>query len=475
MSSPAAWHPDPKGEAELRWWDGTQWTDHVHGALTTTAVDSAPVVDVPTAQPTVAPATETSKRKVGFFGAKAAAQDAMAENDRLRAELQRLGALEVAELASEKARLEAEVEALRDRMTAEGQALQVKLDDLQRTVVETEEAVILQEVGIYDFRHILEDSVAYKGAIASLRSQFKTLARQPQGAVRGSTAWQVNGSAREGGKMVRDFSKLMLLAYNSEADTIVSSLKPYKLAGAIDRLTKVANTIERLGKTMSISITPEYHRLRIKELELVADYQEKLAQEKERDREVRERMREEAKVQAEIEREKARLTKQQALKAEALAKARASGDAEAIARLEAEVADAERALEEIDHRATNLRLGHVYVISNIGAFGPEVVKIGMTRRMEPMERVNELGDASVPFRFDVHALIYSEDAVALETALHQRFAAQRINKVNLRREFFRVTPAQVREALIELGSTIIEYTDDSLAEEYRMSSAGSTA
>lgn len=441
------------------------------------AVQPHPAVQTQSA--TVA-AQVAPKRKVGFFGAKATAENALAENDHLRAELDRLGALEVADLAAERDRLRAETAKMRADLAtettqmrsileSEKASLTSKIADLKSQVIETEEAAILQEVGIYEFKHVLSDSVAYKDEIQRLRSSFKALAKSQGGAVSGTTTWQVNGSTREGTKMVRDFSKLMLLAYNSEADTIVAGMKPYKLDAAKSRLEKVAHTIERLGKTMSIRITPEYHRLRIKELELVADYQEKLAREKEADRAHREQMREEARAQAEFEREKARLQKQQDLKLQALVKARASGDEEAVARLLAEVEDGQRALDEVDHRATNLRLGHVYVISNVGAFGEGIVKIGMTRRMEPMERVHELGDASVPFRFDVHTLVYSEDAVSLETRLHQKFASQRLNKVNLRREFFRVSPAQVREALVELGATIVEYRDEPLAEEFRIS------
>src|SRR6201999_1244228 len=93
-----------------------------------------------------------------------------------------------------------------------------------------------------------------------------------------------------------------------------------------------------------------------------------------------------------------------------------------------------------DFRIANIRAGYVYVISNIGAFGPNIVKIGMTRRLDPMDRVRELGDASVPFRYDVHALHFSEDAVGVEAELHRRFAHGRVNRINLRREYFYTTP-----------------------------------
>lgn len=114
-------------------------------------------------------------------------------------------------------------------------------------------------------------------------------------------------------------------------------------------------------------------------------------------------------------------------------------------RIDAEIAEA-------DYRAANIRSGYVYVISNIGAFGEGLVKIGMTRRLDPLDRVQELGDASVPFTFDVHALFFSDDAVGVEAMLHREFAPQRLNQVNHRKEFFRVHPQAVLVALV-CGST----------------------
>jgi hypothetical protein len=111
----------------------------------------------------------------------------------------------------------------------------------------------------------------------------------------------------------------------------------------------------------------------------------------------------------------------------------------------------------------------VYVISNYGAFGPKMVKIGMTRRLDPMDRVRELGDASVPFRYDVHALVFSEDAVGLETHLHHTLADQRVNRVNNRREFFYARPDEVKVILERLDIPMLSYVDDSEALEWRQS------
>jgi hypothetical protein len=121
--------------------------------------------------------------------------------------------------------------------------------------------------------------------------------------------------------------------------------------------------------------------------------------------------------------------------------------AELAARLVAAEAKNQRALS----MAQQTRAGHVYVISNIGSFGEDVLKIGLTRRLEPLDRIRELGDASVPFDFDVHALIRSEDAPALERELQRHFVRQQVNKVNARKEFFRVKLQNVRELVTSLG------------------------
>lgn len=149
----------------------------------------------------------------------------------------------------------------------------------------------------------------------------------------------------------------------------------------------------------------------------------------------------------------------------------ANGDVEGSERMRAQLADVEKAIADVEYRTANIRAGYIYVISNIGSFGPDVVKIGMTRRLEPMDRVNELGDASVPFRFDVHALFFANDAVAVETLLHQHFAEQRINKVNFRREYFRTTPAAVLDALRAHNVEVLEYTLEPAAPQYRSSIA----
>ncbi len=435
---------------------------------------------------------------IPLFGARGKAKELAAEVVALRTQLEALGALEVVELERQRQELaaqivsdrhamaqerEAQARALEEerltarktvndelsRLTRERAEVEARVAELRTEVVVTEELALLQEAGLYEYHHPLDDSVAYKAELLRLKDQYKTMAKADGGAVQATTDWTVNGSKPQGRKMVRDFSKLMLRAYNAEADTLVRGLKPYKVAASIERLSKVRETIAKLGATMSIRIADRYHELRVRELQLTADYLEKLAEEKEREREEKERLREERKAQLELEREKAKLDKERQHYENALAALRAKGDEDGAARLEEQLADVQRRIEDVDYRAANIRAGYVYVISNLGSFGEQIIKVGMTRRLEPMDRVRELGDASVPFRFDVHALFFSDDAVGIEAKMHERLADRRVNRVNLRREFFYATPQEAKLLLAELTGELLQYSELPEALEFRQS------
>jgi hypothetical protein len=271
--------------------------------------------------------------------------------------------------------------------------------------------------------------------------------------------------------MVSDFCKLLLRTYNTEVDVEVRFLKPYGRDAAIARLDKARLAISKLGARMKIGITDRYHALRVLEIELTSDYLVKLAEEKERAKEERARLREEAAAQREFEAQQAKLEKERNQYLTALEALRARGDEEAIKKAELKLEEIDDAIRGVIDRKANIRAGYVYVISNIGAFGENMVKIGMTRRQEPMERVDELGDASVPFRFDVHCIIFSNDAVGLETALHQQFSDRKVNFVNTRREFFYVTPREVMQALKNLQGDLLSFTETPEAFEWRQSQA----
>ena len=221
--------------------------------------------------------------------------------------------------------------------------LEATLVKLRGEVAVTEETAVLQEVGIYEYRHPLTDAVAYQAELKRLKDRVRTMCRKDGGAIRGTTDWTVNGSAAQGRKMVRETSKLMLRAYNAEVDVLVRGMKPYKLESAIDRLTKTAATIAKLGTTMSIHITTEYHSVRVRELELTADFLAKREEEKERERAERERLKEEQRAQRELEGERKRLEKEQQHFQTAYAALVAKGDDDGALRLKSQLADVERA------------------------------------------------------------------------------------------------------------------------------------
>lgn len=384
-----------------------------------------------------------------------------------------------ADMVTKSMQIETAVGALTQRQTELDQAIntkQAELEDLRTQIVETRDVMILQEVGVYDYSHPMETSAEYKTALTQVRQEMKSTVKDGYATTVGTNTWHVDGSAAKGKKMVRDMTKLLLRAYNNEASTLVSKLRPFRLEAALKRLETSRNVINRLGaKPMQIAISVNYHRLRKEELRLTADWLAKKEEEKEAAKAERQRLREEAKARREIEAERKRLFRERKQYRAVLEKLRKqgadSGDAE-VAELEEKLTEIGDAILTVEHRVANTRAGYVYVISNLGSFGENMVKIGMTRRLEPLDRVRELGDASVPFRYDLHMMAFSDDAVTLERELHEKFANRRVNLVNLRREFFYATPAEVRQALEEntdWTAYVTEFTEEAEAIEWHKS------
>jgi len=332
-------------------------------------------------------------------------------------------------------------------------------------VIELSDQRILQDVGIYRYHHPLENAAAYKERLGELEDEYDAVIKSGR-AILASDMFTFSGSLAKGRKLVGDLSKLMLRAYNAEADNCVRSLRSGNVQTAKKRLESAVAAIEKLGTIMEMRINPIYHALRVAELELTADFQMKVQEERQKAREERELLREQRRVEAELAAERERLEKERSHYVTVLESLRAKGDDAAATELAGRLADIEEAIVANDYRIANIRAGYVYVISNIGAFGPSVVKIGMTRRLEPMDRVHELGNASVPFRYDVHALFFSDDAITLENELHKAFAHRRVNFVNERREFFFATPAEVRAILENKVGGLLEFTETPVAEEY---------
>jgi hypothetical protein len=345
------------------------------------------------------------------------------------------------------------------------QAVREQIEQARLELVELDDAVLLQQVGIYEYHHPLETAEQYKEALVEIRQGVKDFVKNGT-AILAAERFAYNNSLAQGRKMTADFSKLMLRAYNAEADNCVRSVRAGTVASAKQRLGRSVESIAKLGKMMEMRVAPDYHLLRLSEIELTGDYQIKVQEEREAARAERERLREEKRAEVELQAERERLQKERGHYANALASLVEQGKQDESGELRERLSAIEEAIEQNDYRIANIRAGYVYVISNIGAFGENVVKIGMTRRLEPRDRILELGDASVPFPFDTHLLHFSEDAVALENELHKMFADRRLNWVNLRREFFFITPREIRAVLAGKLGNILEFNDTPEASQY---------
>ena len=354
-------------------------------------------------------------------------------------------------------------------LEAENAALRAQLESIgidASAVIDLNDERVLQNVGIYRYHHPLENSVAYRERLGAITERIVELVKAGQ-AIEMSNRFTFDGSLAKGRAMSNDLAKLMLRAYNAEAENVVRALRAGNSSTAIKRLDNARTAIAKLGKMMEMHISDEYHASRLEEIELTSDYLMKKEEEREAAREERERLREERKVEMELAAAREKLNKERTHLINVIDKLSASGRSDP--ELQNKLAEVDSAIAQNDYRAANIRAGYVYVISNRGAFGRHVVKIGLTRRLDPMDRINELGDASVPFRFDIHAIYFSEDAVRLESELHEHFSQYRVNWINNRREFFFASPSEVRKVLAEKVGNLLEFVDSPESTEYLQS------
>lgn len=365
-------------------------------------------------------------------------------------------------------------------MGAEADLLRIKseISAARKNLIETNDTVLLQEFGLYQPKYDFETSEMYKSRLDDIRRCQKDMIKANKAAT-GNMNWTVNNSTSKGHKMVSDMQKLLLRAFNSECDEVIGKVKFNNIDTAVKRITASKDAISKLGAMMGVEITRQYYDSKIDELHLAYEYQVKKQEEKEEQKRIREEMREQAKLQKEIEMARREIEKEQKHYQNALAKITAQIESASETELdllnkkkeeiEIQLSELDKAIKDVDYREANQKAGYVYVISNIGAFGEGVYKIGMTRRLDPMDRIDELGDASVPFNFDVHAMIFTEDAPGLEAALHRAFDSRKLNMVNTRREFFRVSLDEIKQVVKENFDKTVEFIDVPDAEQYRQS------
>lgn len=377
--------------------------------------------------------------------------------------------LEVDNSREEKQEIDQKIDSLRESY----QKKRVIFEQLVKEAAIYDEEIQLADLGFYKPHFDFDTSEKYKEEITRIKQQQKDMISLKK-AIYCDTEWTVEGSKAKGRTMTNRGIRLTARAFNNECDSAIANSRWNNVDRMEQRIEKAYEAINKLNQSSAIVISHEYYNLKLKELRLAYEYADKKQREKEEQQEIKRQMREEAKLEQEMEKALKDEEKYNTLLLKAKDEAdTASGSKlellnEKIVKLSQELKDAHEKSERVKSMAEQTKRGHVYVISNIGSFGENVYKIGMTRRLEPIDRVKELGDASVPFVFDVHAMIHSEDAPALENALHRKFDQSRLNLVNSRKEFFRVELSEIEMEVKEI-SPDAEFIETAEARDYRES------
>lgn len=354
-------------------------------------------------------------------------------------------------------------------LTEHNQKLEAKRKDLQKTVKALEEQLAYWDVNLYEPHFQWEKAEDYERALNKNRELQKEFIKSAN-AISG-----VNSKD----KTAKAISNMLLRSFNSECDLYISNVTYKNVVTYENRITQSFLRLNKLAEDRHIAITTEYCDLKIEELRIVHEYEERKHEIEEEQKRFKEIMRDEIRAERELEKAKENaareIEKYQILLDRAMEAAKGLIGKELQAKeaqikvLQDQVAEA-KANERSISLAQQTKAGHVYIISNIGSLGENIYKIGMTRRLDPQERIDELGDASVPFPFDIHALIQCQNAPELENILHTHFANNRVNKVNHRKEFFNVSLDEIKKVVLKHNA---EVTFSMLAEakEYRQSKA----
>ena len=278
--------------------------------------------------------------------------------------------------------------------------------------------------------------------------------------------------------------ELMVIALRAELQNSLFNLKYDKLDNAIDQVKKTTKKYLDIAATGNQSIAGtltkfigEIEYLFLNAVKIEYNYYVKKEQARQEQLAIREQMKQEAEERKALEQEKKKIEREESKYNAEIDKLKSQMENASNAELEAlnkRILELQNQLSDVilqKDKIVNLqngKAGNVYIISNLGSFGDNMFKIGMTRRLEPQERVNELGNASVPFKFDVHSFIFSEDAVGLESKLHSLLNDKRVNKVNLRKEFFQISIDELEKLINEIDPTA-EFNKTMVAEEFRQS------
>jgi len=364
-------------------------------------------------------------------------------------------------------------------ITTEIRSLDVELREKKTQIIAIDEELMLESFALYRPQFSFQTSDEFKSRLDTIRESQKSLIKSGQ-ATNANMNWTVNGSATEGKKMVTDMVKLTLRSFNNECDYCVDNVKFNNIDTYKKRINSSFEALNKLGRVSQVTISNDYKKLKMDELHLAFEYQRKKQEEKEEQRRLKEEMREQEKLEREIKVARERIVKERKHFSKAIEEmqarvANAKDEMELqninvkLVELKTHYSELEQEEKQIDYREQNAKAGYVYVISNLGSFGENVYKIGMTRRLEPLDRIYELGDASVPFPFDIHALIFSDNAPDLESKIQNRFFSGRMNKINNRKEFFKANINEIENVIKENYNKVVDFSKLPLAEQYRES------
>ena len=328
--------------------------------------------------------------------------------------------------------------------------LQNQKEQLNNDINLLEEKDILYSLGLYEPHYDFDKLIDYERKLVDIREDQKK-----ELTTAGAIDFFGEIESTQKLKEAKKIGKLAIQAFNSQCDYLISRVNYKNIVTFEQRIKKFFEKINKAINQFSIEITKKYLGLKIKELRIIHEFEEKKQEEAEKQRQIKEIMRDELKAERELEKAQKEAEKEQHIYENALNKALAESQTATgkkqdalqakIALLQAQLQEATEKKERAISRAQQTKSGHVYVISNIGSFGENVYKIGMTRRLEPLDRVKELSCAAVPFEFDVHAVIYSDNAPELENNLHKACDAYRVNMVNSRKEFFKIDIDQIEK------------------------------
>ncbi|MGF2385180.1 DUF4041 domain-containing protein [Lentilactobacillus otakiensis] len=395
----------------------------------------------------------------------------------LQLSVQQMKPLELENLITEKSNKIAELTPKLSNLEIEITKQEQTVEELKAEVGDLEANKEMSGYGLYTPHYEFATSSGYKEKLTEIRDLQKQ-AIKTRSAVQFDSRWTVNGSLSKGNRMMRNNIKAIFRSFNNECTDAINKVTYSNYERVVKRIEKSFIQHNKMYEVENVQMLPNYLQLKYSELDLAFSYAQKKQEEKDLLREQREKEREDKKLQQEIKQERKKVDKEiqhydQAIEELQSRMKLESSDKEGlqaeIEKLRHELDSLHDKKSDIDYRESNATAGYVYIISNIGSFGKNIVKIGVTRRLEPLDRINELSSASVPFKFDVHALIFSQDAYALESELHERFADNRVNKVNNRKEYFKIGIEEIEEELKKYQDVTVDFHENPDAEEYRES------